>query len=294
MTRSMSDSAFAGLRALGYRRARLLLLSAGLGVLAVTALTMYIRRVDTTEVAATLLFMPVLVGFVLWGLRGGVAAGVLAAIGYALLRYPAIDAVGAGRFTELIASRALAFLGFGVIGGWSSRQLEASIEKLELYDHIDDATGLFNARFFIEDTDLEMSRSQRYQTIFSVATVTVAAGPLEAVGRRRRRAILRDLGRMLTGSVRSVDRPVHARDLERHRIAVVLPETGAEGARIFGERLADRVVEYLEHRGAKVGPQDVEWAALTWPQDEEAMEVLRQQFGEIDRAEHPEAQEARP
>lgn len=288
----MSDSVFAGLSAMGYRRARLLVLSAGLGVLAVTALTMYIRRVDTTEVAATLLFMPVLVAFVLWGIKGGAAAGVLAGVVYALLRYPAIDAVGAGRFTELIASRALAFISFGVIGGWAAGQLETSIEKLELYDHIDDATGLFNARFFVEDTDLEMSRSNRYQTIFSIASITVATAPLESIGRRRRRGLLKDLGRMLSAAVRSVDRPVHARDPMRHRIVVVLPETGAEGARIFTDRLVARVVEYLGRRGVRVAPENVERSALTWPQDEDDIQVLRRQFEDIDRAEHPEAKAA--
>ncbi|MGH2730378.1 MAG: hypothetical protein ACRDJI_07175, partial [Actinomycetota bacterium] len=285
----MNQPIVGGLRGIGYARARRLLLGAGLGVLIVTAVTMYVRRVDTTEVAATLLFMPVLVAFVIWGIKGGLAAGVLAAGAYAALRYPAIDAVGAGRFTELILSRALAFLAFGAIGGWASQQLEGSIEKLELYDHIDDATGLFNARFFVEDTDLEMARSTRYQTIFSISTVAVPAAALESLRRRSRRGLLKELGRMLTDSVRSVDRPVHARDADRHRIAVLLPETGAEGARVFTDRLVTRLLEDLARRGASVSLEDVGHSALTWPQDESAIQALRSEFVAIDRAEHPEA-----
>jgi GGDEF domain-containing protein len=285
----MSDPTMGGLRGIGYARARRLLLGAGLGVLLVTAVTMYVRRVDTTEVAATLLFMPVLVAFVLWGIRGGLIAGVLAAATYAALRYPAIDAVGAGRFTELIVSRACAFLAFGAIGGWASQQLEGSIEKLELYDHIDDATGLFNARFFVEDTDLEMARSTRYQTIFSISAVTLPTAAFEPLRRRVRRALLKELGRTLRDSVRSVDRPVHAGDADRYRIAVVLPETGAEGARVFTDRLVARLIEHLTRRGAAVKFEDVGHSALTWPQDESEIQALRSEFAAIDRAEHPEA-----
>jgi GGDEF domain-containing protein len=285
----MTDTMSGGLRGIGYSGARRLLLGAGLGVLLVTAATMYIRRVDTTEVAATLLFMPVLVAFVLWGVRGGLAAGALAAAAYAALRYPAIDAVGAGRFTELIMSRAVAFLAFGAIGGWASQQLETSIEKLELYDHIDDATGLFNARFFVEDTDLEIARSTRYQTIFSISTVAVPSAALESLRGRARRAFLKELGRMLRDSVRSVDRPVHARAADRHHLAVVLPETGAEGARIFTDRLVARLVEQLTRRGASVSIEGVAHSALTWPEGESAIQALRSEFAAIDRTEHPEA-----
>ncbi|MDQ3646795.1 MAG: hypothetical protein M3345_07660, partial [Actinomycetota bacterium] len=95
-------------RGMDYRRARLLLLGGGILVLLVIAGVMYVRRVETVEVLATLLFIPVFVGVVLWGIRGGLATAVLAALGYAALRYPAIDAVGAGRFLGLLASRSLA------------------------------------------------------------------------------------------------------------------------------------------------------------------------------------------
>jgi GGDEF domain-containing protein len=276
------------LRRMGPRRARGLVIGVGLVVLLVVAIVMYSRRVDPVEVAATLLFIPIFIAFVIWDYRGGLIAAVLAAAAYALLRYPAIEAVGADRFAGLIASRSLAFIAFGAIGGAANRQLEASITKLELYDQIDDVTGLFNARFFIQDTDLEMSRAQRYQTIFSVSAVYIPADALYSLSRRSRSRLLRDLGRLLRDGVRSVDRAVHARNGAQHRLAVVLPETAAAGARIFTERLAQKVTEYLKDRGALIKEQLVA-RSFTYPGDEAGLSQLRDEFAAIDKAEHPEA-----
>lgn len=280
------------LRRLGYARARRLLLATGLGVLLLIAAVLYVRRVDPVEVAATLLFIPIFVGFMFWGMTGGIAAAVFAALGYAALRYGAIDAVGVGRFAGLLTSRAVAYLAFGAIGGWASGQLEGSLAKLELYDQIDDDTGLFNARFFLQATDLEMSRAKRYQTMFSVVAIEVPDAGLEGLPGRRRAAVLRDLGRSLAASVRTVDRAVHGRDRASHRIAVVLPETAAEGAGVFSGRLVQRVSELLAARGGRVSPGDLNAVTVTFPGDEDGLEALRRSFAAIDRAEHPEGEQA--
>ncbi len=273
---------------MGYRRARTLLLAGGLGVLVVTAAVMFARRVDPIEVAGTLLFIPVFIAFVFWDFKGGLLAAVLAAIAYAILRYPAIDAVGADRFAGLIASRSIAFIAFGAIGGIANRQLEASLTKLELYDQVDDTTGLFNARFFVQATELEMSRADRYQTIFSVVVLDIPADSLYPLARRQRTRLLRDIGRVLRDSVRTVDRAIHARDEQRHRLAVVLPETAREGAGIFTNRLTDRLSEYLAGRGARIDG-GLQGHSLTFPEDKDAIETLRAEFHAIDHVEHPEA-----
>ena len=56
---------------LGYARARRLLLVTGVVVLAVVALVTWARRVDTVEVVATLLFLPIFLAFVLRGVISG-------------------------------------------------------------------------------------------------------------------------------------------------------------------------------------------------------------------------------
>jgi len=280
-----------GLNRMTYERARQFLLAAGLLVLLLTAGVMYIRRVETVEVLGTLLFIPVFIGFVFWSLKGGLAAGVLAALAYAALRYPAIEAVGADRFAGLILSRSFAYIAFGLIGGWANSQLAGSLTKLELYDQIDDQTSLFNARFFVQDTDLEMSRSKRYQTIFSIVEVSFPASGLDAMPRRQRGAILRETGRMLKEAVRTVDRPVHGFDGTRHRFAVVLPETSQEGATIFRDRLAERLSAFLTERRFHLEPGDVEKRSVTFPdQGEEAVESMRAEYRTIDRVEHPDSE----
>ena len=274
-------------RQVPYDRARILLVAAGGVALLLVAAVMLVRGVDTVEVWAAVLFIPVFVGFMFGGWIGGVVVGVLAGAAYAGLRAPAIDAVGFDTFGSLIISRSIAYVMFGAIGGYANQQLEASLTKLDLYDQIDDATGLNNARSFLIDIDLERARAARYKTFFSVCVVDVPDSPLAALGRRRRSAILRALGVMLREAVRSVDHPVHARTETHHRFAVILPETAHEGAQVFGSRLAANLGAALRERGAKI--DDLEPTLASYPGGEGAMDALRATFAEVERHEHPES-----
>lgn len=269
-----------------YSKTRQLILSAGLGLLVIITAVTYARGVDPKEVTATVLFIPIFLALVFGRVTGGLVAGVAAALVYSAVRYPDIQAVGVDRFAGLLLSRSAGFILFGVIGGWAASTLEASVSKLELYDLIDDATGLFNARFFLQDTDLEMTRSTRYRTIFSLGVVEVPTATLAPLSRRQRAGLLRELGRMLKESVRNVDRPVHAADRERHRLAVVLPETSREGAAIFTDRLRARLDEYLNRRGLTVAG-DLTTRILTFPEDEQTINKLRDDFRAIEKTEHP-------
>jgi GGDEF domain-containing protein len=290
----MDESLRGNLSRIPYSRVRQLVLAAGLTVLGITVAILLVRGVETSEVVATVLFIPIFIAFVFWGIRGGVVSAVLATIVYILVRQPAIDAVGAGRFSGLIFSRAIAYLAFGLIGGWANEQLEKSLNKLELYDQIDDSTGLYNARFFVQDADLELSRSKRYQTVFSLAIVDIPSAAIDALERRPRIRVLRELGRLLNDSIRTVDRAVHALDDRNHRFAVVLPETGPDGATIFTDRLADKVSDYLSQRGVQVTATNITRTSVTYPDDgDAAVQALRDQFAAIDRVEHPEASSTR-
>ena len=272
-------------RSVSYGATRRIIVAGGLAVLAVLALILYLRRVDTVEVLAVLLFVPVFLAFVLGKLPGGAAAGAVAGLLYALLRLDAIDAVGFDRFSGVIATRAVGYLAFGMLGGWAVGQLERSLDKLDLYDQVDDDTRLYNARFFLQDTDLEMGRAERYRTLFSVAVVDIPAAPLDALGRRRRAAVLQDVGRAVQDAVRSVDRGVHARLGDVHRIAVICPETGAEGAGIFTGRLAESLTAFLEARGVDAPCRPL---AITVPGDDGALQRLRDEFADVEQEEHPE------
>src|SRR5688500_2886807 len=82
---------------MSYPQLRRLVVLTGLAVLVVTALVMFARRVDTVEVVAVLLFIPIFLAFFEWKVVGGVTASLLATAVYVAARYPAIEAVGAGR-----------------------------------------------------------------------------------------------------------------------------------------------------------------------------------------------------
>ena len=271
---------------LGYVKARRLLVLVGVLVMGVVAVTMYARSVDTVEVVATLLFLPIFLAFVYRGVLGGVIAALVATGIYIALRSPAIDAIGAGEFTGLIVSRAAAYLIFGTVGGWAVQVLEGSLEKLELYDEIDDETGLYNARHLLQQTDLESARARRYQTLFSAVELDFPAAPLNALKARQRRAVLRDLGRQLREGARNVDHVIHAHDGTTHRLVAILPETAGEGAEVFRARFEDRVRIFLTDRGASLDPSTVTTRAITFPGDEEGLDALRTEFQRIDALQH--------
>jgi GGDEF domain-containing protein len=281
----MRAEATAYIRALTYRQARGLLAGAAIVIVGLLAVVMYARRVETVEVVAVLLFLPVFAAVLMWDALGGTIAGVVAAGVYVGLRWSAIHAVGFGRFQGLVASRAVGLVAFGLAGGLANRQLRASLTKLDLYDQVDDATGLFNARFLVQETDLEMARSTRYKTVFSISVVDIPADWFEQLTRRNRARVLRSLGRVLSNGIRTVDRAVHGATRDVHRLAVVLPETGPEGARTFTDRLEASLGEWLASQGLR-GPGQLRSVAVSYPADESGVGRLRSEFDAIDHAEH--------
>ena len=270
-----------------YVRGRRLLLVLGLAIMGLVLLWEFYRRVDVIEVIATMFFIPVFIAFVFWGVRGGLLGGAAAAVGYIALRAPAIQTVGETWFIGTIAGRALTFPAFGLIGGWASRQMSASLTKLELYDHIDDETELYNARYFIEELDVQIARVKRYQSVFSIAALILPESALSDIPKRKRSALLRGVGRLLRESVRIMDRACHGSSRDRHHIAAILPETGKDGARIFVERLADGIVQFASSLGIRISVEQLSPEALGFPEDEQALERLRQSFVNIDRTMHP-------
>ena len=271
---------------LTYRQARTLLLAGGCFVIAVIAAVMYARHVETVEIISVLLFLPIFGALLTWDVAGGTLAGLVASGCYVALRWSAIRAVGFGQFSGLVTSRVLGFLVFGAAGGWANRQLRTSLTKLVLYDQIDDATGLYNARFVVAEIDLELARSERYKTVFSVALVDIPDGWLEALPHRQRASVLRALGAMMVDAVRTVDRAAHSVGPDGHRLAVILPETAAAGANLFADRLAQQLTEWLRGQGVTGEGRPVA-SSVTYPGDEAGVAELRAVFERLDRLEHP-------
>lgn len=280
----MSEHGVVGeLARLGYARACRRLIVVGLAILGVVVAGLLARSVDHVEVIGTLLFAPIFVALLFWGLAGGVVAGVGATVVYVVLRSDAIEAAGWGAFAGVVVARGLGYLLFGVAGGWASSTLEMALDKLDRHDTIDDQTGVHNARFLVDDVGLERARAERYQTIFSVSFVEIPAAEVDALPVRRRRHVLRELGQLLDGGIRTIDRAAHGHDGRTHHVATILPETAAEGAAVFHARLLARVGDFLRAHDVDV---IVSGEVCTVPGPVDALEARLDTWRRIDAAEH--------
>jgi hypothetical protein len=226
-----------------YGRARNLLLLSGMILIALLGLIAVARGVDQVEVIATLLFLPVFVAFLLFGIRGGFWFGLVASLVYVALRIPSIRLLGLTPLSGQLAARVIGYLGFGIGGGWASQQVKSALDKLASQDDIDDETGLGNARAMLQMTDLERTRADRYQKVFSVALADVAEPAWASLPKRQQEGAVKGLGQKLRRAVRANDHVSHARQETHHLIGVVLPETGPEGARIAADNLRKLLVE---------------------------------------------------
>ena len=283
----MADAPRTQTRSVSYSQARSLVLILGLVALGIVALIMYVRRVDPAEVSATLFFLPIFVGFLFFGIRGGAILGAVAPVGYIWIRSPAIDLVGWGELLDLIVTRAVGYMAFGLIGGWASDQLRDSITKLDLYDQIDNATGLFNSRSLVETIDLEKSRANRYEKIFSLVTADLPS-PAE-LNRRAERNYLADLGDRVRRSVRTVDHAVYAREDDRDLLAFVLPETSAAGARTFAGKLREQIIALAAEHSLSLEATSITAAVASFPDDPVSVDEITARFRKIAAVDFPEA-----
>lgn len=256
-------------------KVRLLVGAAGLAVLLALSAILWIRRVDPVEVAATLLFVPLFLAVVRWQLVGGIVAGVAATATYTALRWPAVESIGWEGTLGLLLGRGAGYLAFGALGGFAVARLQRSLTKLDLYDQIDDGTGLFNARFLVDGIELERRRAERYRTLFSVIVLDVPAAAVDDLATRTRRRALRRLGDDVQRSIRSVDRASFLRVGERLRVVLLLPETPQEGAAVLAGRFLTAVADLLAEQGAAVTEEHLAVMSWTVPGDDDAVAALR-------------------
>lgn len=262
-----------------FLQARLLLLVLGTGLSIGQALVAWERGAPPTEVLAPVLYIPVFAGAILAGLTGGLVAAAFSSLVYFLVLVDQSASLGLRLFVGLLLSRVITFVFYGLVVAAGSRFIERRLQKLELYDHIDDDTELYNGSFFLESSDLERSRATRYRSVFSVAEVRVDRNLFE--GKRHHRRLIRELAGVLRDGIRGVDRLSRIQDQSSERFLFILPETGKQGSETLTDRLeaaarqvlTDRKVEANGHLSARV---------LTFPDDEAPLEHLRQEVAEVE------------
>jgi len=113
-------------------------------------------------------------------------------------------------------------------------------EEMKALAETDPLTGIFNRRALTDRLVQEVGRSTRYQTTLACLMIDVDGFKQinDAHGHLTGDTVLRDLGALLRAAIRSVD--VAAR-YGGEEFVVLLPETDRAGARVFAERLRQRV-----------------------------------------------------
>lgn len=260
---------------LTYRQARTIVVGFGTALIFGVAVAAFFRGADLVEVAAILLFLPVLAALAVWQVRGGLAAAVVVSAVYVAVRIATLPGIPVGDFLGSIVVRVLLYVGLGLFGGWANELLAQALRKLELYDEIDDATGVGNARALLSIAGREVARADRYRTVFSVIVVRVDGGAFAPVGAKRGTRALRRLAQTIEQSVRTTDLVARIPTGDAEEVVCVLPETGREGAVILGERLVAGAREILAEHGLDAVNGQVSGQTITYPGDDQALADYR-------------------
>jgi hypothetical protein len=237
-------------------RSRLLAAVGAEAVIAVlVAVGTHLWGLDPHESWAIILGGAVLVSALMGGIVVGLAAACLASATYVGLRASAIDALGFSPLEPRIVLWVVVYGAFGVLGGWASGVLGFALGHLEEHNRIDPATGLGNARRFLDLTGeaegSELERLRRFGTAFSVLCYTVTLNENVRV---------RVVGAALAIALpRRADHLCHV-DLGHgeHLFAAVLAGTSMTGAEVVSYRLA----AILDRYSLAVGAQQLEHATI--------------------------------
>jgi diguanylate cyclase (GGDEF)-like protein len=142
-------------------------------------------------------------------------------------------------------------VGSAVVVHLLSKRIARLVAELELAARTDRLTGLPNRRAFEEQFDQEVARASRSKRPFALllADLDRFKEVNDRDGHAAGDAVLAEIGALLPAELRGND--VAAR-VGGDEFAILLPETGADGAREIGARLAGAVSERLDTVGFPV------------------------------------------
>jgi GGDEF domain-containing protein len=255
--------------------AKLVLVALAVGVGLSQTVLAWERGLPPTEVFAPFLYIPVLAGAVIGGWGAGLVLAALASLLYGAALQDQSHTVGFGVFVGLLIDRAATYALYAALAAFAARYVERRLTKLEWVDRLDDATGLGNAANFVEESELEISRADRYGSAFSLASVHLDADVVHAQSRKRRAQLLRILGSTLTNATRKVDRAARIHDDDGEEFVIILPETGPDGSEVLASRLDTAVRGALESYAHGLDGQ-LRVTTLTFPRDRADIEALRE------------------
>lgn len=151
----------------------------------------------------------------------------------------ALDRFEVNAFTEEEAETAMAFANHVAIALENAGRYEATLRQALT----DELTGLYNRRYLRQEMEREVLRSRRYH--HSVALIMIDLDDFkrynDRYGHPAGDRLLRELADVMRAEVRPTDSLVRYGGEE---FAVILPETGVEGAVEVAERLRRRVAAH--------------------------------------------------
>jgi diguanylate cyclase (GGDEF)-like protein/PAS domain S-box-containing protein len=119
------------------------------------------------------------------------------------------------------------------------KNLELALEEQA---HFDFLTGLFNRRYFMEKSEAELARSQRYQSDLSMLMIDLDHFKKinDSYGHKSGDLVLQKIGQVFLSTLREVD---IAGRMGGEEFAILLPETCIDEALDVAERLRSKVAE---------------------------------------------------
>ena len=138
-----------------------------------------------------------------------------------------------------------------------SQELAATMANAQLYGltrdkvHTDDLTGLLSHGYFHGRVDEEISRCSRFGDIFSVLflDIDLFKSYNDAFGHLAGDDILREISRLIKGSIRSIDIPCRYGGDE---FSIILPESPLDDAYNVAERMRARVETEMDSKGIAI------------------------------------------
>ncbi len=234
-----------------YVRFERLALVVGTVAILATLLFSFESAPTTGEIFAQLFMIPVLVGAVHWGRKGGFIAATIASLAYIVIRIPMVtEAEGLELdILLLILSRVIAYGLVGIVGGELCARIMYVFAKIENTTSIDDWSGVYNQRFIGDSLKILIGQHQRYGTPCSA--VVIQADDRIFVGLRtsKQRQLVRHMSSHLRNDIRLVD---EVGRLDDGRFLVLLPQTPLAGGAVVGERLLRGIRDELAAKDESV------------------------------------------
>jgi diguanylate cyclase (GGDEF)-like protein len=166
---------------------------------------------------------------------------------------------------------------FSILAASAALALEnASLhQKTKELTIVDELTGIYNYRFFIEKLSQEIKRAERYKQTLSLLMIDIDWFKRynDAYGHLFGNKVLKELAQRIKDSVRDVD--VVSR-YGGEEFAVILPQTSRKDARLVGERIRRHVdsTDFEVEEGGLMVKVTVSLGVATYPENGTTPEQL--------------------